>query len=390
MGCGLPHVGEWNFLNPSPMNKILHLEALRGIAAVSVVLLHYKINSLLFIPFVQHAWIMVDFFFVLSGYLICLRYRDRITGLSSFAEFIKRRFLRLYPLHLLMLMVFCVFEIARYAYFVSTGNAMLEGPPFSLNNASSFFTNLFLLQMLVDKHSTFNIPSWSIAVEFQVYILFALTLVLFGRRTRLRVLLGIVLMAIASRSILESGFEFPQNGLARCVFSFMLGAIACEAEAHLWPARMTTGSFVPAALVAVICVMTSWAKDLSNAVLLAFPFLCAALILSLNTCYGEARVLKILRHRYLVFLGTISYGIYMIHSAVWWGMRELLYFTLGVDIPPFLDIQGNVLGVPLATAVHLAGLAATISLAAASYRWFEKPIMEYYGSSRRVASAPEL
>ena len=63
--------------------------------------------------FVDNAWLMVDFFFVLSGFVIALNYQGAIRSGASLLEFQYRRFFRLYPLHLVMLLVFLLLECAK-------------------------------------------------------------------------------------------------------------------------------------------------------------------------------------------------------------------------------------------------------------------------------------
>ena len=56
--------------------KLNHLESLRGIAAITVVLFHWEVNSILNNNFTKNGWIMVDFFFVLSGFIIAYNYQN--------------------------------------------------------------------------------------------------------------------------------------------------------------------------------------------------------------------------------------------------------------------------------------------------------------------------
>ena len=88
---------------------------------------------------------MVDFFFVLSGFVISLNYQRRILVFGDLLNFQLRRFLRLYPLHFLMLAVFLGVEIARY-YAEATYGLVASNPAFTVNNIESFLHNLLLTQ----------------------------------------------------------------------------------------------------------------------------------------------------------------------------------------------------------------------------------------------------
>ena len=101
--------------------KILALESLRGFAALSVALLHFNTGSYFNNGFTNNAWLMVDFFFVLSGFVIAFNYIDRIYSLPELLTFQKKRFWRLYPLHLVTLFLFTGIEIAKYIVEIKYG-----------------------------------------------------------------------------------------------------------------------------------------------------------------------------------------------------------------------------------------------------------------------------
>src|SRR5215469_8721063 len=114
--------------------KILPLESLRGIAALCVALHHVHTQSpLTENAFIAHANLMVDLFFVLSGYVIAHSYVDRLTTVSAVVAFQRKRFWRLYPLHLVMFAVFVGIETSRLLY-VHLTKVTLPLAPFSQND----------------------------------------------------------------------------------------------------------------------------------------------------------------------------------------------------------------------------------------------------------------
>jgi peptidoglycan/LPS O-acetylase OafA/YrhL len=151
--------------------KFQSLEAFRGLAAIMVVLFHsifYSAenpNAL-----VLHSDLFVDFFFVLSGFVMSHAYVDKIKFSLSFQNFIMIRFARLYPLHLFTLFVWVPYVLIQiYAYQHGMGSTN----PAEKQNILSFLMNLFFLQSFAaDGGAGWNWPSWSIAVEFFLYILF--------------------------------------------------------------------------------------------------------------------------------------------------------------------------------------------------------------------------
>jgi len=113
------------------------------------------------------------FFFVLSGFVIAINYLDKIFTFKDIILFQKKRFLRLYPLHFIMLIIFLFIEITKYIAEAKFGlNA--SNKPFTTNNLVSFLANIFLIQNYTVSNLTFNTPSWSISAEFYTYFLFAL------------------------------------------------------------------------------------------------------------------------------------------------------------------------------------------------------------------------
>jgi peptidoglycan/LPS O-acetylase OafA/YrhL len=91
------------------------LEAMRGVAALSVVIFHAVwTNPVTPLRFFQNGQLMVDFFFVLSGFVICHSYRSHLDTVAEGVRFIWLRVGRLYPLHLAFLPVFAGFEVVKY------------------------------------------------------------------------------------------------------------------------------------------------------------------------------------------------------------------------------------------------------------------------------------
>ena len=76
-------------------NKIFYLESLRGLAAISVAIFHFDNGSFLNNSFTKNGWLMVDFFFILSGTVISLNYQEKIQTFSDILKFQFKRFLRL-------------------------------------------------------------------------------------------------------------------------------------------------------------------------------------------------------------------------------------------------------------------------------------------------------
>ena len=105
------------------MKKIKFLESIRGISALVVLLFHLKdtTNSILIHNFlILNGKIFVDFFFVLSGFVIAHSYSSKIHTSIDLLKFKFKRFLRLYPLHILTLIMFIFIEWTKYYFSIKT------------------------------------------------------------------------------------------------------------------------------------------------------------------------------------------------------------------------------------------------------------------------------
>ena len=98
------------------------LDSWRGIAALLVAIFHLNVFSPVYsLDFFRNAFLFVDFFFVLSGFVITHSYGDRMGTLDGVGNFAVRRFNRLWPLHAIVLLAFVLVEVAKV--FMATRGA---------------------------------------------------------------------------------------------------------------------------------------------------------------------------------------------------------------------------------------------------------------------------
>ena len=134
-------------------NRFVALESWRGIAACLVALFHLDAYSHLYdVSFLRNSWLFVDFFFVLSGFIIAANYQKRLTEGFGLGRFLLLRLGRLYPLHLAMLVLFVAF-----AFLKVLGRTLLAGSvsptsvaPFTsaAEAPPAIFANLLLVHSL--------------------------------------------------------------------------------------------------------------------------------------------------------------------------------------------------------------------------------------------------
>lgn len=151
------------------------LDSWRGVCACMVVLAHVEnVGRAANWPIIQHSYLFVDFFFVLSGFIIFENYFQRLKQGFSISRFMFLRFGRLYPLHLFVLSLFVINELSRLSASEAIAGgfqAAFTGP----NSGEALVSHLLLLNaMSLQAFGTWNWPSWSIGAEFYTYLVFAL------------------------------------------------------------------------------------------------------------------------------------------------------------------------------------------------------------------------
>ena len=355
-------------IQPSRFN---YLESLRGLAALSVALFHFEGNKFLFNnSFIGNGWLMVDFFFVLSGFVIALNYQSKMLQFNDLVVFQLKRFLRLYPLHMLMLLTFLALEFSKLHQETQTG-LIGQTPAFSLNTLGSFIHNIFLTHNLFLEEVTWNGVSWSISAEFYTYMVFAF-IALATKNSRARLL-------VASACIVSLSFVFfsfqpmsPGNGFVRCLYSFFLGVATFNftnsASVNIRPLF----SYISFG-VAILAVAMSPGENYSL-INIHIPILFALFIYSLVKSGSNNGLIRVLENRQLVYLGSISYGIYMIHPFFVVLMRRGM-FGFGPSDISSNDIKAGISGANLSSDILtlFSYILIVLVIAHLSYKVIEMP-----------------
>jgi peptidoglycan/LPS O-acetylase OafA/YrhL len=154
--------------------RFVALDAWRGIAALMVALYRLEADGWLYsLPFIRNAYLFVDFFFVLSGFVIAHAYLGRLGTGTSQMVFLVRRFGRVWPLHAFLLALFVSFELGRgLLWYARSGSfdafAGARAP------IPILWDGLLLQTLGFTGPTLWNTPAWSISTEFWTYCLFAL------------------------------------------------------------------------------------------------------------------------------------------------------------------------------------------------------------------------
>lgn len=304
--------------------RFVALDSWRGIAACAIALIHFKIgvNSHVGeLPFLARAGSFVDFFFVLSGFVIFANYAQRLSNGFSFFRFMLMRFGRLYPLHIFVLAIYVGFEWLQVTIPQLGALAIYE--PFSQEGETLGFiiSSLFLVQAMGlynDNIIAFSGPSWSISTEFYAYALFAAMLIVLKKHIKIALLVTFLVSGgflYASETYLITTLKY---GFLRCVYGFSAGAMLWYIFAS-YKDRIASllqspkiWSVIESLLIAFLFVFLSY---LSRG---AYQMLVVPLFMVIVFVFAFERGIfsKILQHKFCVLLGTLSYSIYLLHSFI--------------------------------------------------------------------------
>lgn len=367
---------------PTAPKFFVPLESLRGLAALVVVVYHAVwTNPVTAQNFFQNGALMVDFFFVLSGFVIFHSYGQKLGSLRAVGRFLWLRLGRLYPLHVAFLLVFLAFECAKFAAEKRFG-IIADKPAFTVNGGYAFLTNLLLLHSMGLRNSlTFNYPSWSISVEFYAYVLFALVRSAFATlRWFVVAAFGVIGLSTAILlwlhvvPLVNAGFDY---GYFRCCAGFFLGTLVycaytrlCHSQPAHHPAKHSLRLLSGASLASMLLVLTfidpnGWATYL-------LPPLSALVILTVML-WPLPALQRILSSAPLAWLGRVSYSLYMVHAALVWVITQLLTVVLKYPKIELADGHGVATPAGVGVTVLVVYIAAVLLLSNFTYHWIEVP-----------------
>ena len=342
--------------------ELTALTSLRGIAAIAVVLQHFaataQLNASGWIPSpVPHGYMAVDFFFVLSGFIMSYTYLAgfETLGWRAYGPFLWKRVARIFPLGIAVtaVILFCggIASLFGLGWLFVTVKADGLGAMIAINL-------LHLQGFLPDDN--LNDPSWSVSVELGAYVLFPLLISLMfkarGYVTAACVAVGIAMLLRISHFDPTGGlaYRWPAFDFARCVVEFCFGMLVFRAYAGgSWLKALGRDGWTWGMAGLTVLALVGRSDLLAVCV---FPFLVLAFALN----RGSAG--RVLSHRWLHYLGTISFSIYLMHN-----LFRIPEFWL------FRSVHPALLPPPLALSMTFVGAISTLPFAALAYHAVERP-----------------
>ena len=355
-------------------NPALH--GLRGLAAMLVLLYHWRTNfpaagnlvsklpfagerwNLMFL--IDFGWVGVHWFFVLSGYLLAgVLWRESLRP-QTVAHFWQRRFVRIYPALWFQMAVMSVFT----AYTLLLNNLQ---PTRYLNNL------LLWLDPLPGGSIPYNGVWWSLPIELSFYLVLPFVVLFYRKTGAVALFVAAMAVSIGWRWLVVEWRDSPDDPIYRNVMRLLPGSLSLFVAGSVlnhWRDDVRIRSWKPL-LAATLAFYVFWLHTIGLhkgppraddwTLYLWEPVLGVVIAALIWLLTRPAHAPAWLGARPLLWLGTWSYGIYLWHFPV---MRLLPKLVPG----PWKTVEGSLMALPIC-------LAITLPLAALSYHAVEKPVL---------------
>lgn len=344
--------------------RFIFIDGLRGIAALSVVLFHLNVAIQKHVPHAfpfllekifSWGYLGVQIFFVLSGFAIAYSLRHTQMNSSFFMHFLVRRSIRLDPPYWVVILLTLI--LAGIASLTFKSGASFPFSPLQI------FYNLFYLPDLMQVPLLVPV-AWTLCIEFQFYIIFALLIMFFQRMQKniyvLFICGGLSLFSILQNTPWALISEKPLTFIPHW-YSFFLGCCTCwtligkNNRAFFW------------LNVFMITLCSLWTSTPNALVSIGTALL----------IYWESGENRLLKERFFQYLGSRSYSLYLIHWLVGMKFVDSLYKIVNIEHPI------------LTLLLLITGLVLILVSAEIFYRLIERP-SHYFSRHFQKIREPEV
>ena len=329
--------------NPERRHNFAALDGLRGVAAIAVLIAH-STSLILGHPLFERKYMAVQFFFMLSGFVVMCAYERRMKTGMTFAQFCLRRAIRLYPLIIVSTLMGWLYFDTFDAQFAASPDAipavMLSALALPIHETNFSFSKFPI-----------NPPVWSLFFELLAYGACGLFVRLASTRNLCIVAgAGLVLYAITDMQYGHDALPFRYHGYGIWA-SFTIGMLLWRAYQNNLLPRVSAPFPALAATMLLICAIPSSAPAAVNTVLVALAF---PVMIAMGSSVEAPRLRGM-----LAFLGELSYPLYILHWPLLLGTQHFLIDRVAPAI------------------VVAVACALSVACAWVIYIVFDRPFREY-------------
>jgi peptidoglycan/LPS O-acetylase OafA/YrhL len=363
-----------------PIHKYLsNLTPLRGIAALWVVVFHFQDFVIKFLlpqqaRLVSRGYLMVDLFFIMSGFIIYHVYHDSFqlgVAARNFRQFTVARFARIYPLHLFTLILSIVIFVPKWGWD-------------DFDDPKAIITNLLLIHaMNLHKTLTWNFPSWSICAEWWSYMIFPFAAVFLYHKKQLAMATLLLFIILSYMGImywiprvdihnpklpaphnLDSSFDY---GFLRGMAGFVTGMLTyklyqANALRHIFQKDITA--------ILVILATLSYLHFGNNDGICIIFFALLVFTFAQSNRFLHA----ICNNRLAQYLGNISYSIYLMQ---FFPLVPLFFWNIKLPGVSYPKDAAPVTSFWAGAGYCLIYLIVLIGVSSLTYFYIEKPFRKY-------------
>lgn len=357
------------------------LDGWRGVACVIVATFHFSAaHSLYFQAWLRNCAPLLEFFFIVSGFVMALAFADSVKDVRGFWAYMIRRLGRVWPLHLATFAILLALALTKAALGTTYGGFYGGMAP------EAILPQIFMLQTWVGMGLTWNFPAWTLSAEFAAYIIFGLiVLVLKSRGARNWAALAIIAVAsvIFYFELLQPREDYNVVSVARCFAGFFLGFLLYD----LWKRRPITSPVVATVLeLAVVAgfIISIQAHFTGLAYFLNYIVFGGLVLVFANDKGLVSRALSI---KPLVWLGKVSFSLYMTHAVIRIIYENVFYVLERITEREYMVWHDNPFGVRARLMdlgatwqndlLLLSYLVVVVVTAALVYRFIEDPTRSY-------------
>lgn len=371
-----------NFADTKPHYELL--DGLRGVAAI-LVLFYHIFEGFSFaevtngagdgiIRTLNHGHIAVDFFFILSGFVISYAYDDRWNKMNTW-QFFKRRLIRLHPMLIMGAIIGCL-------AFASVGFERWDG---STAPTGWVMTALLLTMFMIPavpglpyevrgngEMFPLNGPGWSLFFEYIGNILYALFMRRMSTRilTTFTILLGIAhawffIGNVSGYDMIGVGWTIDEvnfwGGLVRMLFPFSMGMLI----ARTFKPRKVKGAFWICSVTLIVLFSVPYIAS-SGAISLnsLYEFICIAFIFPMLVWLGACGTASGTTGKMNRVLGELSYPLYIVHYPIMY----IFYAWL---------IKNNIYTLDNCLGVSALVIVSSIALAFLCLKLYDEPVRRW-------------